>query len=247
MSSGELPDPLRDRPAVQRLERDRLQDQQIDGALNEIGGLPHDYLQERIERLFVDSQRDRSRLNGSEVQRLRRADVADDFVARVEELPALRSSRAIELGGADRIDVAAQHGRGCAGSAARLLPSSTFSATPNSHRRNASAIETFGARLSRRGACRPRRIRSVSRRSVPGDEFRMRDHRVEDRRRCRIAAAAAASAAHPSATATHQSAIAKRRQSAAVDRLRKVVSAIDAHPLSSASSGRAAASGAARW
>src|SRR6185436_12999707 len=40
----ELPDPLRDRPAVQRLERDGLQDQQVDGALNEIGGLPHDYL-----------------------------------------------------------------------------------------------------------------------------------------------------------------------------------------------------------
>jgi len=42
----ELTDPLRDRPAVQRLERDGLEDQQIDGALNEIGGLPHDYLQE---------------------------------------------------------------------------------------------------------------------------------------------------------------------------------------------------------
>ena len=52
---GELADPLRDRPAVQRLERDRLQDQQIDGALNEIGGLPHDGLQEHM-RVLVDRQ-----------------------------------------------------------------------------------------------------------------------------------------------------------------------------------------------
>src|SRR6188508_3400893 len=33
---GELADPLRNRPAVERLERDGLQDQQVNGALNEI-------------------------------------------------------------------------------------------------------------------------------------------------------------------------------------------------------------------
>src|SRR4029450_12333572 len=44
--TGKLTDSLRDRPAVERFERDGLEDQEIDGALNEIGGLPHDYLQE---------------------------------------------------------------------------------------------------------------------------------------------------------------------------------------------------------
>src|SRR5262245_41946094 len=43
---GELTNPLRNRPAVQRLEGDGLHDQQVNGALDEVCGLPHDYLQE---------------------------------------------------------------------------------------------------------------------------------------------------------------------------------------------------------
>src|SRR5262245_52356422 len=48
----QLADALRNRPAVQRLERDRFHDQQVDGALNEVGRLPHDYLQESIAALL---------------------------------------------------------------------------------------------------------------------------------------------------------------------------------------------------
>ena len=39
-----LPDALRDRPAVHRLERDDLQDQQVQRALHEIGRFAHSAL-----------------------------------------------------------------------------------------------------------------------------------------------------------------------------------------------------------
>jgi hypothetical protein len=40
---GELADALRDRPAVERLQRDRFHDQQIDGALDQVGGFAHPF------------------------------------------------------------------------------------------------------------------------------------------------------------------------------------------------------------
>src|SRR5262245_62169397 len=48
----ELSNPLRDRPAMQRFERDRLEDEKVDGALDQVGWLPHDYLQESVWRFL---------------------------------------------------------------------------------------------------------------------------------------------------------------------------------------------------
>src|SRR6476620_5227121 len=47
--AGEGLDALGDRPAVQRLARDRLEDEQVEGALEQVGGLRHDLT--RIPRL----------------------------------------------------------------------------------------------------------------------------------------------------------------------------------------------------
>ena len=95
------------------------------------------------------------------------------------------------------------------------------------HRRNASAIEPFGVDLGEEG----RAFRDADQVGVEaigsGDAFRMRDDRVKDRRRCMTRRDRGGEARAPSATAS--SAIAKRRQSAAVCRQRNAVR-IDAHP-----------------
>ena len=39
--SGDLPEPLADRPAVERLECENLQDQEVQSALNEVGRFAH--------------------------------------------------------------------------------------------------------------------------------------------------------------------------------------------------------------
>ena len=135
-----------------------------------------------------------------------------------------------------------------AGSAARFDAVLDFQRDAELHRRNTGAVEAFGADL--REQPRARRAHQVGVEAIgAGDVFRMRDHRVEDRRRRRIAGGdrgRESSAALGDRIERDR----ERRQAAAIDADRDILG-VDAHPLRQRRQRRAAASDAAhgdsRW